>query len=72
MQNLLIWGGAAVSLMGLLGLVWCILRVTRARRAKLSDEDLRAVLQSVVPANMAALFLSVIGLMMVVIGIILS
>ena len=72
MQNLLIWGGAAVSLMGLLGLVWCILRVTRARRAKLSDEALRAVLQSVVPANMAALFLSVIGLMMVVIGIILS
>ena len=72
MFDLIVWTGAALSVAGLLGLVWCILRVTRARRAKLSDEDLRAVLQSVVPANMAALFLSVIGLMMVVIGIILS
>ncbi len=68
----LIWAGAAVSLAGLAGLVFCIVKVARARRKSLPDEALRAELQKVVPLNLAALFLSVIGLMMVVIGIFLS
>jgi len=72
MFEIMIWAGAALSLVGLAGLVWCILRVVRARRAKLDDDDMRAVLQSVLPMNMAALFLSAIGLMLVVIGIILG
>lgn len=70
--DILIWSGALVSLCGLTGLLWCIFRVARAKRAGLGEEDLRAVLQSVMPLNLAALFLSVIGLMMVVIGIFLS
>ncbi|WP_300444801.1 hypothetical protein [uncultured Mameliella sp.] len=65
----LIWGGAALSVAGLVGLVWCIVRVWKARRADLSDEDLRTVVRKVVPLNMGALFLSVIGLMMVILGI---
>ncbi len=68
----LIWSGAAVSLAGLVGLVWCILKVARARRAGLSDKDLRAAIQKVVVLNMAALFVSVIGLMMVIVGIFLA
>ena len=68
----LIWIGAAVTLVGLAGLVVSILRVARARRAGLSDDDLRAALQKVVPLNMGALFLSVIGLMCVVMGIMLG
>ena len=70
--DILIWCGAALSLAGLLGLCWCILRVSRAKRAGLDDAALRAVLRSVVPVNLAALFLSMIGLMMVVTGIILG
>ncbi|SFQ97669.1 hypothetical protein SAMN04515673_101509 [Poseidonocella sedimentorum] len=65
----LIWIGAGISLLGLLGLVWCILRVFRARREKLSDEEMRLVLSRVLPANMGSLFLSVIGLMVVILGI---
>lgn len=72
MYEMLIWTGAAVSLIGLAGLIWCIIRVARARRAGLTDDALRQVLQSVIPMNMAALFLSVIGLMLVVIGVILG
>ena len=68
----LIWTGAAVSMLGLAGLIWCILTVMRARKAKLSDEEMRATLQGVLPLNMGALFLSVIGLMMVVVGILLG
>lgn len=68
----LIWTGAALSVAGLAGLVWCILRVWRARRARLPDEELRAVVRGVVPVNMGALALSVLGLMMVILGIFLG
>lgn len=70
-MELIVWAGAAVSLIGLVGLVWCILRVWRARRAQLDDVAMRIVLQKVLPINTGALFLSVLGLMMVVIGILL-
>ncbi len=66
---MLIWAGTGVSLLGLLGLVYCILRVSRAKRAQLPDEDMRAELKKVMPLNLGALFLSVIGLMMVIVGI---
>ena len=67
--DILIWGGAALSIAGLGGLVWCILRVMQARKAQLDDAEMRAVLQKVLPLNLGALFLSVIGLMMVVLGV---
>lgn len=72
MFDIMIWVGAALSLIGLSGLIWCIIKVARARRAKLNDDELNATLQSVIPINMAALFLSVIGLMLVVIGVFLG
>lgn len=65
----LIWSGAAVSVLGLAGLVWCIVTVTRARKSDLKDDEMRAVMQRVLPRNLGALFLSVIGLMMVILGI---
>ncbi len=65
----LVFIGAAITLAGFIGLVWCILRVARARRAALPDEELREVVRSVIPLNMAALGLSVIGLMLVIVGI---
>jgi uncharacterized membrane protein len=71
-MDMLIWLGAAVTLAGLALLIWCILRVMRARRAGLSDDELRAALQKILPINTGALFLSVIGLMLVVLGITLS
>ncbi|MGJ8616748.1 MAG: hypothetical protein ACSHWS_07880 [Sulfitobacter sp.] len=68
----IIWTGAALSLIGLAGLVWCIFLVARAKRAKLDDAAMRAVLKSAIPVNMGALFLSAIGLMMVILGIFLT
>jgi hypothetical protein len=68
----LIWIGTAVSIAGLVGLLWCIFRVWRARRSNLSDRDLRDAVRRVVPLNMGALLLSVIGLMMVIAGIMLG
>lgn len=68
----LVWVGAALSFAGLAGLVWCIVTVWKARRTAADDEALRAVVQRVVPLNMGALGLSVLGLMMVILGIFLG
>jgi hypothetical protein len=70
-MEILVWAGAAVSLFGLGGLLWCISHVWAARRAKLDEDAMRAVLRKVLPVNTGALFLSIIGLMMVVVGILL-
>jgi hypothetical protein len=70
--QVMIWAGTAVTLCGLALLIWCILRVAKAKRAGLEPDALRDALQRVVPVNLGALFLSAIGLMLVVIGIILS
>jgi len=59
-------------LLGLLGLVYCIIRVSRAKRKGLEDEAMREELKKVVPLNLGALFLSVIGLMFVIVGIFMS
>lgn len=71
MENL-IWIGALVTVVGLIGLIWCIVSVARARKKELDDAAMKQQLQKVVAVNMAALFLSAIGLMMVVVGILLG
>jgi hypothetical protein len=68
----LIWTGAAVSAIGLIGIFYCIAIALKAKRANLPDDEMRARLQRVVLLNMAALLLSMVGLMMVVAGIILG
>ena len=70
--SLLVIGGTLVSLAGLVGLIWCIVYVARARKAQLAEQDMRALLQKALPLNLAALFLSVIGLMLVILGIFLA
>ena len=70
-MEILVWIGSILSLLGLVGLLWCIKTVLRTKKAAVSDKELRMSLQKVVPFNMAALFLSAIGLMIVILGIML-
>lgn len=72
MVQALIWSGSLVSIIGIGVLVYCILRAMRARRAGLEDAAMRAELQRVVMINMAALGVSALGLMLVVLGIFLG
>ncbi len=71
-MEVLIWIGAGLTVVGLVGLIWCIVIAARARREGLDDEAMRARLQKVVALNLAALGVSAIGLMTVVLGVFLS
>ena len=64
--------GALVTLGGLGLLVYCIVAVSKAKKAGLPDKELRGKIQRVVAINLAALFISSIGLMMVIVGLFLS
>jgi len=72
MMDFVIWGGAALSMIGILGLVWCIILALRAKRSNLPDDQIKARLQQVVALNLGALAISALGLMMVIAGIILA
>ena len=70
-MQIMIWGGAALTLLGVFGLLGCIWIVLGIKRANLPDAEARAKMQRVVALNMAALGLSFIGLMAVLVGVIL-
>lgn len=71
-MDYVIWGGAALSMIGILGLLWCIVLAVRAKRSGLPDEQVKAQLQQVVALNLGALAVSALGLMLVIAGIILA
>ena len=68
----LIWIGAALALIGVAGLIWCVLLAMRAKREGLTGPAMQARLQRVVAWNMGALAVSGLGLMLVVVGVILD
>ncbi|MEM9844287.1 MAG: hypothetical protein AAF965_05765 [Pseudomonadota bacterium] len=71
-MTILIWLGASVTLGGLALLVWCIIKLFQLRRAGHDEDAMKASMQRLVPLNTGALLLSVLGLMLVVLGIVLS
>ncbi|WP_296424006.1 hypothetical protein [Yoonia sp.] len=71
-MEIVIWIGAALSIIGLVGIGYSIVAVTRAKRAKLEDDELRARIARILPVNLIALFVSMIGLMAVIVGVVLN
>ncbi len=67
-----IWIGAAMALLGVVGLIWCVVLAMRAKREGLTGAAMQARLQRVVAWNMGALAISALGLMLVVVGVILA
>ena len=68
-MEILIWIGAGLTLLGVLGLLLCVLLALRAKRSSLGEEAIKSALQKVVALNLGALLLSGLGLMAVVTGI---
>ena len=71
-MDILIWIGAGLSAIGLVGIVLSAVKVSRARKADLPDEELKAAIQRVMPLNLGAFFVSMIGLACVLVGVILG
>ena len=68
-MQFLIWGGALITMLGVAGLVFVGLKVGAAKRKATDDETLRNMIQGLLPLNLGALFVSAIGLMMVIVGL---
>jgi hypothetical protein len=71
-MDYVIWLGAALSMIGILGLLWCVVLALQARKSGLPDDQMKARLQHIVALNLGALAISALGLMAVIMGIILS
>lgn len=65
----LIWGGAAVTLAGVAGLLACALQSMKAKA--LPEDQARTLMARVVVWNLAAMGVAVLGLMSVVAGLVL-
>lgn len=68
----LIWVGTGLTAIGLGVLVYCIIGGVRLKRAGLDDAGMRAGMARLMAFNMGALAASVIGLMLVIVGIMLG
>ena len=67
----MILSGAIVTIIGLSGLIYCILKAFRAKKSDLKGEELSKQLKKLVLVNLISLFLSAIGLGLVIVGILL-
>jgi threonine/homoserine/homoserine lactone efflux protein len=68
----MIWGGTVLTLIGVIGLIACVVIAMRAKRDGLTGPAMQARLQRVVGYNLGALAVSALGLVLVIIGIILG
>ncbi|WP_106744697.1 hypothetical protein [Yoonia maritima] len=71
-MEIVVWIGAVLSVIGLAGIVYSIITIIKAKRANLPDEEMRARVSKVLPINLGALLISMIGLMAVVVGVMLG
>lgn len=71
-MEFVVWGGAALTTLGFIGIIYTILAVRKAKKVNLSDEELRTQVARILPINLGALFVSMIGLMAVIVGVLLT
>ena len=69
---ILIWGGALLSVLGLIGLLFSMYKVAKAKKNNTSDQELRDSIKAAMPLNLASMFVSVLGLMSVIIGVLMT
>jgi len=70
-MEILVIIGAIISIVGLIGILICILKASKAKREGGTQEEMQAKLEPLIPLNLGSLFLSIVGLICVVLGVIL-
>jgi hypothetical protein len=71
-MTLVFYAGVAITLVGLAGIVWLIIRARRLRQTETDDTSVQAELRALVLLNMAAVGLAFMGLAITVVGLILT
>jgi hypothetical protein len=71
-MTLVFYAGVAITLVGLAGIVWLIIRARRLRQTESDDTTVQAELRALVFLNMAAVGLAFMGLAITVVGLILT
>jgi len=71
-MEFLVWAGALISLLGVAGLIRCVFIAIRARKDGLEGQEMRIRLQRAAMLNFAALCVSAVGLMLVIVGLLLG
>ena len=56
------WLGFLIGSAGLVGLIYCMIKAWRARKSSRSDDELRKVLNGLLPINLASLGIAAVGL----------
>ncbi|MCP5074723.1 MAG: hypothetical protein GY947_15720 [Rhodobacteraceae bacterium] len=70
-MDYLIIPGVIIALLGVAGLGYCIFQANKLRHSGLEGEELVGKLSTLIPINLASVFVATIGLAAVVIGILL-
>lgn len=70
-MEILVAAGAIISCVGLAGLIFCIIKAAQARKLGGTNEEMQKRLEPLIPINLGSLFLSIIGLICIVLGIVL-
>ncbi|MEM1066354.1 MAG: hypothetical protein AAF771_06945 [Pseudomonadota bacterium] len=65
----LVWAGAALAFLGVLGLFWCAFMAMQARRDAADEAALRKRLQLLVAYNLGSLAIAALGLMILIVGL---
>lgn len=69
-MHALIWSGAVLALIGVAGILYAALGAIALKRRTPDEAGMRKGMQRALIVNMAAFFVAMIGLMMVVVGVI--
>jgi len=70
-MEILIAAGAIISVVGLVGLLICIFKAAKIKKEGGTEEEMQTKLGPLIPLNLGSLFLSIIGLICVILGVIL-
>lgn len=70
-MDAMIWIGAAMAVIGLGGLAYCIRKAMEMKKSPLPPEEAQGVFQKLIAINMASVAFAFLGLGLVVAGLIL-
>ena len=68
----MIWIGGAMSVIGLIGVLWCIRKAAWIRTAELPEAEVKGELSRLIFVHMAAIGVAFLGIGLLVAGILLS